>query len=398
MTTLSPELVADGVVTLAGAAGLALFGRHLRHETVQGPAHGPFRFVIAVLLTVLVTRLGFWLTGWPLLGLATFFAAALLPLATLLIVEALLRRHAPLPLKLGAVAGAGVLSAAALLPLVPRDLALAALAVFQLLGFGALGVVVLRRERASLSAAENAMIDRLALSFLLILPLALTDFRLGPLDAPVRMSGIAILFLCWLAIGRRQHGEDRPREILASLGTLGAAMLGAGLAVSAIAGLDVRTTVQVAAVFAAVILLAQVHLGLRQVRRDAGTSGLLHYLATASTDNPEVFLDGLRRVGPTARAALLSGPVLDDFDARFEALFDVDPLLSAAVRRGDASAAEQADWFFARFDATHAVRVSRAPLKLLAVNLPALAQTSELEDELRLVARLSAAVERGLHG
>lgn len=398
MTPLSPELVADGVVTLAGAAGLALFGHHLRHETAQGPAHGPFRLAIAVLLTVLVTRLGYWLTGWTLLDLATFLAAALLPLAALRIVEALLRRHAPLPFKAGAVAGAGALWIMALLPIVPRDLAVAALAAFQLLGFGALGLLVLRRDRESLSAAENAMVDRLALSLLLILPLALTDFRLGPLDAPVRMSGIAILFLCWLAIGHRQHGADRPCEILAALATLGAAMLGAGLAVSALAGLDARTAVQVVAVFAAAMLLAQVHLGLRQVRRDRGASGLLHYLATAPTDDPDAFLQGLRRVGPTARAALLSGPALGDFDTRFEALFDPDPLLSSATRRGDAPAAEQADWFFARFDATHAIRVGRAPLKLLAVNLPAMAQTPELENELRLVARLAAAAERSPHG
>jgi hypothetical protein len=398
VTALSPELLADGVVTLAGAAGLALFGRHLRHETARGPAHGPFRFAIAVLLTVLVTRLGFWITGWTLLDLVTFLAAALLPLAALLIVEALLRRHAPLPLKAGAVAGALALWAAALLPSVPRDLAVAALAAFQVSGFAALGLMVLRRDRASLSEAENAMVDRLALSFLLILPLALTDFRLGPLDAPVRMSGIAILFLCWLAVGLRQHGAGRPREILVALAALGAAMLAAGLAVAAIAGLDARTTVQVVAVFAAVILLAQVHLGLRQVRRDAGSSGLLHYLATAPAGDPEVFLEGLRRVGPTARAALLSGPALGDFDARFAALFDADPLLSAASRRGEPAAAEQADWFFARFDATHAIRVGRAPLKLLAVNLPAMAQTPELEDELRLVARLAAAGERAPHG
>jgi hypothetical protein len=103
-------------------------------------------------------------------------------------------------------------------------------------------------------------------------------------------------------------------------------------------------------------------------------------------------------VGPTARAALLSGPALGDFDARFAALFDADPLLSAASRRGESAAAEQADWFFARFDATHAIRVGRAPLKLLAVNLPAMAQTPELEDELRLVARLAAAGERAPHG
>lgn len=398
MTALSPELMADGVVTLAGAAGLALFGRHLRHETARGPAHAPFRFAIAVLLAVLAARLGFWATGWRTLDLATHLAASLLPLAALLIVEALLRRHAPLPLKAGAVAGAGALWAAVLLPVVPREVASGALAIFQLLGFGALGVLVLRRDRGSLSAAENAMIDRLALSFLLILPLALTDFRLGPLDAPVRMSGIAILFLCWLAIGLRQNGAGRPREILVALAALGAAMLAAGLAVAAIAGLDARTTVQVVAVFAAVILLAQVHLGLRQVRRDAGTSGLLHYLATAPHDDPEAFLDGLRRVGPTARAALLSGPALGDFDARFAALFDADPLLSAAARRGEPAAAEQADWFFARFDATHAIRVGRAPLKLLAVNLPAMAQTPELEDELRLVARLAAAGERGADG
>ncbi len=50
MTALSPELMADGLVTLAGVVGLALFGQHLRHETARGSAHGPFRFAITVLL------------------------------------------------------------------------------------------------------------------------------------------------------------------------------------------------------------------------------------------------------------------------------------------------------------------------------------------------------------
>ena len=106
MTALSPELMADGLVTLAGVVGLALFGQHLRHETARGSAHGPFRFAITVLLAVLVARLGFWVTGWRALDIATHLAASLLPLAALLIVEALLRRHAPLPLKAGAAGGA----------------------------------------------------------------------------------------------------------------------------------------------------------------------------------------------------------------------------------------------------------------------------------------------------
>jgi hypothetical protein len=396
---MSPELVADSVVTLAGVAGLVLFARHLGRETARGPAHGPFRFAIAVLLVVMGARLAFWFLGWPVLAIATFLAASLLPLAGLLIVEAVLRRHAPLPLKLAVALGAAALWASAILPVVPPAVALAVLAAFQLLSFGALGLVVLRRDRGSLSSAENAMVDRLSLSFLLILPLALTDFRVGPLDAPVRMSGIAILFLCWLAVGLRQHGAGQPREILVALVTLAAAMLGAGLAVAALAGLDGRSTVQVVAVFAAVILLAQVQLGLRLIDRERGALGLLHYLATARTDDPDGFLEGLRRVGPTSSAVLLSASALGDFDARLAAQFDADPLLRErdVARIEDRAAAEQAEWFFRKFDATHAIRVGREPLRLLAVNLPAMAQSPEAEDELRLVARL-AGPELGPYG
>jgi hypothetical protein len=389
---MTPELVADSFVTLAGVLGLLLLGGLLRSDNPPAPASRAFGFAILVLLAVMLSRLVGWLGGWAWLGVVTYLAATLVPLAVLVITEALLRRHAPLGLKLFVVGGAVLLAATQMVPVVADGVALAGLAGFQVLTFAALGWLILRRDRGALAPAENAMVDRLALSFLLILPFGLSDFRLGPIDSPVRLSGIAILFLCWLAIGlRRQDGAGRPGEVLATLAMLSAGLGAAALAVAAVAGLDLRQTVQVTAIFAAAVLLVQIHLGVRQLRREAAAPGLVHYLATAPVGDPGQFLSGLRLANPALSAVVLGEGNLGDFDARFTALFRADPLLARRhlARIADPAAAEQAAWFFTRFDATHAVAVSLEPLRLLAVNVPALTEPRALEDELRLVYRLT---------
>ena len=177
MTDLSPELIADAVVSLTSLIGLALFGQVLRLEQPRPTVTRRFLFAIQIVAAIMAARLLQWMTGWQEIGRLTFVFASLVPLASLLVAEALLRRHAPPILKLLVAGGALTLSFVGLLA--SRDYALAALislAVFQTLMFIALGALILSRDRSSLSPAENKTIDRLALSLILILPLALADF------------------------------------------------------------------------------------------------------------------------------------------------------------------------------------------------------------------------------
>src|SRR6185295_8885373 len=164
----------------------------------------------------------------------TIAAAGLLPLAALLLTEGLLRRHAPFALKFFAAGGAALFL---LLALIPERFAepwrMAILLAFQFGGFLAIGWLVMTRDRDSLSAAENRTVERMALSLLLILPFMVTDYRPGLFEVPVRLGGIAILFLCWLTIGLGRASLGH-RDTIGAFAVIALSSVFAGLALGGI--------------------------------------------------------------------------------------------------------------------------------------------------------------------
>ncbi|MEM7723205.1 MAG: hypothetical protein AAF376_12610 [Pseudomonadota bacterium] len=391
MTGPTPDLIADSFVTAASVIGLVLFRQILRAERSEAGSSHQFIFAINVIIVVMASRLLQWFTGWYAAGALTYVAACFIPLAALLVTENVLRRHAPFALKIWVTLGAAALSIGAVFEVLSMTVTyIYALAAFQFLTFAALGVLVVRRDRGSLSATENAMVDRLALSLLFILPFAVTDFRTEVFDAPVRMSGIAVLLLCWLAIGLRR-GTASQSGVIASLLAPALAIGVAALAIALLTGLEGRAMVQVVAIMVSAGLVSRVAIAARDIRSEERSGGLLRYVATAPMRDHAGFLAGLQHQAPTSGALILDAASLADFDTAFRAQFDVTPVLRKTdiPKLSVANLAEQADWFFRKYDATHAVLVSRTPFRLMALNIPALTQSDEVEHELSVVQRMA---------
>lgn len=384
------QIIADTLIALAAIAGLAILYAVLRRDGAD-PMARRFRFGVAVLAGIYAGRVAQVLTGgWRLAEIATVVMAAALPLAVVMIGEGLTRRHAPRAFKLVVLAGcAAVLLAAPFPPRIAGQVQAVLMFSAQLVAIAGTGWLVLRRDRASLSAGENWLADRVALSLLLILPLLVTDYPTVLGLVPVRLAGIAVLAICWLVIGLRR-GPARHLAIAAGFAVMltAAAIAGAGLA--ALAGLDWRGAVQTGAVVLAAQLLAAAFLDSQGLEGEARRQGLLRHIAYGREMRAADFLAGLRARLPVESALLLEGAALEDFDPRLTAAFDAAPILRRADLDPRRSASEdQAAALFQRHDATHLMLVGRDPLRILALNLPALAAGPGIETELRAVQRVA---------
>lgn len=391
MTGFSPEMIADSVVTLAALLGLAFFGQVLRQQRPRSALTRRFLFAIKVVAALLAIRLLQWVTGAEPIGRLTYAVAGLVPLAMLLVAEALLRRHAPLILKIWAAGGALIFAlVAALSPVDQGSLAIVALATFQVVAFAAITVLVMARDRSGLSVAENITVDRLAVALILIVPLSMTDFRTEFLDLPVRLSGIAILIMCWLALTLRRS-DAMQSETLTATAALAASLIFASLCIMALAGLDMRTTVQVMAVIVSVGLSSLIFYQARVIRREDKAGRMLDVLADAKLRTHDAFLQALQTRAFTSGALILTTDSLVDFDANFTHHLMQQHVVSSENLSllGDAKLAEQFDWFFRKFEASHVMLVSQEPMRLMALNIPTLTKSRQLEQELRIAQRLA---------
>jgi hypothetical protein len=392
MTDFSPELIADSVIALTSLIGLGLFARVLSIQQPRTEVTTRFLIAIQVVAALLAIRLLQWLTGSEWIGRLTYAVAGTVPLAVLLLTEALLRRHAPLALKIWTAGGALCLALVAILGRPEQSLfAIMSLAAFQVLAFVAMSVLVVTRDRQSLSVAENAAVDRLALSLVLIVPLALTDFRTSLFELPVRLSGIAILTLCWLGLTLRRSDAEQSDVVSATvIFTTGLAF--ASGCVMVLADLDLRTTVQVMAVVVSVVLLAQIYADARKIRREYKAGRVLDVLADAALTDHHSFLEALKTRALTSGAVVLDAEALRDFDGAFrDHVLRHGVISSGEVAKPlDPQLAEQLAWFFRKFEASHAILVSEAPFRIMVVNVPTIAQSQQLEQELRIAQRIAA--------
>src|SRR5262249_39835313 len=148
---------------------------------------------LALVLLLFVLRGVTWMEGEQTLGALALSPAVLLPLAMLCLTEALLRRHAPLWLKVAVTVA--TLLMLALLAIGAHAYGAAfdsALAGFQAFTLGALAWLILARDRSSLGRLENRTIDVFMAIGAAMLPLLLTDFRALVPQIPVRMAAIGV--------------------------------------------------------------------------------------------------------------------------------------------------------------------------------------------------------------
>ena len=388
---MSTPLVADSFVSLAALGGLVVLIRAIRSFDAGSPLTRRFLFGLRVLAALMVSRVLAWWTGFFIFEAATFMAAGLVPLATVLLAEGMLRRHAPKATKWIAAGGAAAFVVLALLPAgVAEPWRTAMLFFYQLVTFALAGHMAVTRDRPSLSKAENQAIDRIALSLLLILPLLITDFRSAYVDLPVRLGGVAVLFLCWLLVSLGQRTVSHRDTIVSFTVLFAVALLGA-LVIGVENGLDGAALVRAASVMVCAALLGAIWKDSISLRAEQHRQSLIRHLAEDRIDDTLGFLKEMQNHPLVDGALLLGDAELADLDvAGIKALFAARPLLRAAEAGGlSQTDGEQLTWLLEKYEATHVMLVSRMPFRLIALNMPSVSATPGAETELKVVQRMA---------
>lgn len=383
--------IADMFISLAAFCGLVILIRSIRTLNTQSPLTRRVLFGLRVLAALMICRVLTWWTGLFLFNTATYIAAGLVPLAAVLLAEGLMRRHAPPLTKVIAAGGAASFTVLAFLPAAfAEPWRFVLLFVYQLVTFALAGHMAVTRDRKSLSKAENQAVDRIALSLLLILPLLVTDFRSTYVDLPVRLGGVAVLFLCWLLISLGQRAVSHRDTIISFVILLSAALL-AALAIGLENSFDATALVRTASVIISAALLGVIWKDSVGLRTEQHRQSLIRHLAEDRIDDTVGFLKELQNHPLVEGALLLDETELADLDlAGLKQLFSARPLLRA-TETSDLSEtnAEQLTWLLEKYEATHVMLVSRRPFRLIALNMPSVSATPGAETELKVVQRMA---------
>ena len=379
-------------LSCAALLGLFVLQSVLVRRDPWDPINRRFLFGVRMTMVLFAGRALMILTGIEAFRILVLFAAAVIPLAVLILTEGLLRRHAPSLVKAVIGVGAVLFAVMSLWYSDSIDPArLYALLGFQLLGFVLSGWLIVARDKAALSAGENAMVVRLGLSLILLIPLAAGDFLLLSIGLPIQFSALGVLILCWLAIGlgRTYLGH---RATMVNL----AVMVGAAVIVGGMLGFFAQHgrdgfLLTIAAVMTTVFVVA-ILTDARALRLEEQSLGLLRQLATARTDDPMTFLRDLQDHPRVEGAVVVSAESLEGLqDDVLDAIFAAAPVL----RRVDPPqlgpvADDHIAYLFERYSATHILLAVPHPRVLVALSMPSLGASPSAELELQVVQRMAA--------
>ena len=388
---MGPSEIGNLFLSASALSGLMILSHVISSRDAWAPLNRRFIFGLRVMMVLFAGRALFILTDVQFFRFFILLGASVIPISVLILTEGLLRRHAPPWAKLWVAAGTAVF---VVLSLWWRDsidpARLAGLMVFQLSGFAISGWLVLRRDRASLSAAENRSVERIALSLVLLVPLAAADFLMIFLGLPVQTSPLGVLFLCWLAVslGRSQSQHRAPLVSFLAI-VFGAGL--SGLVTAQMTQMDKDAMILTLAVILAAVLVAVLFIEAQSLRAEERSETLLRHLADDRSRDALGFLRGLQSHPLVEGAVLVQGDQLADLDSDvLRHIFAVRPVL----RRADPPFTDGAEGdhiahLFDLFDASHILLADDAPLTLVALSMPALATSPRAELELAAVQRMA---------
>jgi hypothetical protein len=400
----TPSESVDVLVTWIGAAALLRYRIALGRRRERSALERRAGFLVSALALLLLLRGFSWLrpdVRW--LGVAMLLPATLLPLAMTLFVEGLLRRHVAHWIKWLAV-GATSLAATTTIALavLHRDDTLGSylLLVALLVTMAVLGVVLARRDQASLSRSENGLVRACLAVTLLGLPLVATDFRFVTGWPPARLGTLGALLFCYTLL-RRPQEHARLAWWARDVGGL---LLRAGV-VCLLLAFAVRTAPRELMVPLFVLATALVFaLAIADRLADANAArmelALLRWLARPAPTSLRGFVRELHHLPLTADALVVGAEDLApyDHDALRAALSAGKPVHSLARLREEravssgshATAARGADELtdlLERSEMTHVALLSSHPIRLLLANIPELPGAGDAEVALAAVLR-----------
>lgn len=387
--TIAPTIVADCLVNLFGAIGAVVLAREALRDDPRGSMTRRVSFALHFVGALFLIRcIAWWLQDANFLHLADLFAV-LTPLVSLFVAEALIRRHAPLWLKRTLIAGPVLLVVAKILPFAPASAVSAALIVSVVGGYAAIAIMLLTRDRSSLTQAENAIIRRVLQAMLVLAPLIVSDFRSIWPDVPVRLGAIGALLLLYLGFGSGNLQASASARIATVLGFAAIAGLFALGYQAANGGGDVAQVLRAGAVGFSGLLCAAIFSEARGARgeRNRPLDPLL------SARSPAEFETSIAAHPLLGGAHLLSGAALEHVHhPAFQTLLHERSVLTGARapwgRRATDDGVERALSLMTAYEATDLVLLTRSPLRILAITLPAVARDARSENDLQL-ARLA---------
>lgn len=392
MTTAADfQMLVDGFGALGALAVAAVLIRRPVRSTVQTV----LMLVFGLAGIFYACRALAAATGIGGFGLASLTLASILPLGALVLAEILMRRHAPLPLKIIIGGGATLGLLAALLIGSGMEEAFS-LAFYVPMGLGLVLAFILFRDRTVLAPMENASLESYGRALLLTGVLVLTDFGLF---GDVGLSALGMLGLAYAAAGA--SGARRWADAVKELALAGAIAL---LLSGALLRLRMPETlleaggvvgVTVSALLALSVLLRLRSGGGDEKRRtfdqalvDADVSGLREFLATVSNVAP---LQGLVLAEGDDLVAYSSDRLLEAFGQETTAVL---ARLEQDTQEAGREGREQMIDLLHRHAATHAVLISDPPLRIALVALAGSAQQEEDERSLDLFQKLASLIAR----
>ncbi|MGY4229375.1 hypothetical protein ACVMIH_006736 [Bradyrhizobium sp. USDA 4503] len=395
---MTSGVIADSIVNLCGAIGLAVAMMTFYRRDPRSPLTRRLLLALGVIAILFLDRGLAWWTGSRLLDRLSVIPASLVPLGALIVTEGILRRHAPRAVKIAALAGAILLGLGGLFGLqrlaMPYAIALA-LALFQLLGFATCALLLATRDRASLMAAENRSIGRMAVGALVVIPFILTDFRTLFPDIPVRLGALGALLTVTVMLIAGGGAETRRHGLaMMALRLISSGLLGLAAAFMA-PDVDAAQMIRFVAVAIAGVLTIGLMTDALRALFESQEPGVLNSVAASPAQTREQLIAELARhpIFESARRfrenelALYDPPLLHDFLSTRRVL-----------RRSDAPwglaptdpAAERIVSLIAANNASHVIVLGHDPLDLIVLAVPVTAADPATETALALVRRLLA--------
>ncbi len=364
-----PAFVADAWVSMCAAIGSLIVLRHIDDLIPLAALAQRFRYCLWLIIFLMLIRIGHWGNGGYLFTALTYLSSALIPLAALTVAEGLMRLHAPLSLKYLCVGGTLVFGISAFFHFEATMFwQLTGLLCFQLVALLGIAIFVIKRDTTRLNREDNVAIDRIALSFAVILPFLASDFmRTSALDIPVRLGGIAVLALCWLALNLGRVSL-RKRDISIGFIAIIVSSIALTFVVSELNPMETRTSFQIAIVLVAATMVLAIRQAALAFFIEDRNEIVLQALSAPRGSGPIDALSFLRSATHVGDVVLADTDLLSDFDIdHLTQHFQQRPVQAATANISE----EQLKWLFARFDATHAMCLTTSPLRLALFKMPA---------------------------
>ncbi len=396
LTAKTPAESVDVLVTWIGGVTLLRYRYALLKRHTRSPLERRTGFLISTVALHLVVRGFSWLspdTVW--LGVLALVPATLLPLALAIFCEGLLRRHVPRGVKWLSVIAATIAFVTNIVTGFAgreSDIASQTQLVTLIVTMAALGVVLIRRDKTSLSRAENALVKTIALVAVIALPLVATDFRFVLGWPPARFGTIAALLLALTLLRRPDERQGARRWMMEIFGVGVRAAVVTPMLLLAFPVI-VSMSASAGALVTALVLSLAIGDRLAEHSRRRSTRELLRWMARPAASSIEAFGRELRHLPLTADATVtgeaeLNAYNVDDLRSLFSDRESVRVLSELRGAEGTNSrGAEQLTDLLSRTNKTHAALLTDRPFRLLLVNMPELPGSDESRLALAAVVR-----------